>query len=68
MTKKDYIVAARVIRFRTDEGTSERTSLCDAFVEFFRCDNFNFDAERFHAAVYEGEIKTRRNAKKTHKI
>lgn len=45
MTKKDYILAAEIIRRTTDP--SWNASTITAFVEFFRADNPRFDSDRF---------------------
>lgn len=64
MTKKDYILAAEIIR-EARMGESERAELVRRFAEFFRRDNPRFDFGRFEAACdpVNPTIQARANAK-----
>jgi hypothetical protein len=54
MTKKDYILAARIIRDATHASPTARNDLQQAFADFFAADNPRFDRARWRAAVNDG--------------
>lgn len=58
MTKKDYIVVARILSTVRDKR--ERQRLAEAFAAWFRQDNPHFDVERFSSAIYEPRSADRR--------
>jgi hypothetical protein len=53
MTKKDYIIAAKMIRSQMSWGATKDEAnpfVIQAFTEFFRDDNPLFDEKRFREA------------------
>ena len=58
MTKKDYILAARIIR-ESGAALQALRALRDAFGAFFAADNPRFDLARWRAAVDDGTIQAR---------
>jgi len=57
MTKKDYVMIARIINFATDaehEALVSKDSLVDQLVVSLTEDNPRFDAERFRRACNGG--------------
>ena len=62
MTKKDYILAAQIIRRRTTNDQAARVNLLSDFEAFFAADNPRFDRARWRTAVLEGEIVERPGA------
>ncbi len=58
MTKKDYILAARIIR-ESRATRAAKADLRDAFAAFFAADNPHFDLERWREAVDDGTVRAR---------
>jgi hypothetical protein len=61
MTKKDYILAATIIR-NSGATKKARAILRDAFGDFFAADNPRFDRSRWNTAVDDGMIQQRPGA------
>lgn len=50
MTRKDYIIIARVIKDLPVEGKSPRIIVCESFIPELQADNANFKPDKFRTA------------------
>lgn len=53
LTRRDYVVLAKIVRKETVGGYIAKYSFVCAMMDYCKADNPNFDRDKFYAACYE---------------